>query len=126
MLESLCCSCIVYRTTCDFGGTAQLVISPSNSSQITEYDLRDEQTVSFRTLIYGAFVGMVIGCIVGFIVAMKTSQSFNTTFRQSFVPHGLKNATIFTSHGSLFGNENMPMLADIDDAVVDLPMRRQT
>ena len=58
--------------------------------------------------------GIIFGGFLGFVIAMKNSRKFNLAVRKSFVPRSLKNSAVFTSRGSLFGAEHMPILMDED------------
>ena len=54
------------RTTCDFSGTAILVVSESSATDDTLNN--DQRTINVRSLFLGPFAGLLILCLFGFIV----------------------------------------------------------
>lgn len=106
--------------TCDFAGTAMLVFSGNTTTDdefdddwTDDYNMPDN-LVTTQNAALMVLAGIIFGGFLGFVIAMKNSRKFNLAVRKSFVPRSLKNSAVFTSRGSLFGAEHMPILMDED------------
>ena len=107
--------------TCDFSGTAELRYSESvaNDDEFDDDWTDDSEKIIGGVSTFNALVMVIIGSLaggfIGFSIAMKTSKRFNLAVRRSFLPKSLQNSKVFTSRGSLFGGEDMPILVNDDD-----------